>query len=80
MALSLGGDPSAHATLLLSDDDWLAVLYGEYSPLALALCNTVRRIVTTNGSVHRYELDSSLRWPDRWRPKRKYPQTARMET
>jgi 2-methylcitrate dehydratase PrpD len=36
-ALSPGRDPSAHATLLLSEEDWLAVLYGEYSPLAPAL-------------------------------------------
>ena len=37
VALSPGRDPSAHATLLLSKDDWLAVLCGEYSPIAPAL-------------------------------------------
>ena len=35
-ALSPGRDPSAHATLLLSEEDWLAVLYGEYSPVVEA--------------------------------------------
>ena len=60
-----GQDPSAHATLLLSEDGWLAVLYGEHSPLAPALCNTVCRVVTTNRSVHGYELVSSFRWSAR---------------
>lgn len=35
--LSPGRDPSAHATLLLPEADWLGILYGEYSPLAPAL-------------------------------------------
>lgn len=36
-ALTPGRDPSAHATLVLPEDDWLGILYGEYSPLAPAL-------------------------------------------
>jgi len=35
--LSAGRDPSAHATLVLPERDWEAILYGEYSPLAPAL-------------------------------------------
>jgi len=33
MALPPRRDSSAHATLLLPEDDWPAMLYGEYSPI-----------------------------------------------
>ena len=36
MTLSPGRDSLAYATLLLPEDGWLAVLYGEYSPVVEA--------------------------------------------